>query len=429
MRREAQFGGAAFWTLRQLIINYWALPLIAVIAAPVAAIVSLWLGQHGASEFLLARDLAPVASAETAKELASTATGVTAAFLTLYFSITLLVLTLAAGNLGVRLIDRWIDKRLVRISMAGLAFCLVFSLIILAAIDPAADMADVPLFSLLVLIILQMINIAMMGVSLHDLGRTMFVDRSIARIGRDAATPNLPVTAGEAWRGEWAQTIPARRTGYVEGINYAWLAKKLSDHPGRLHFCKAPGAHVLEGEALVLCERDGVDPHYIDKAIAIGDFRSDGQGPVFFIRLLVEIAARALSPGINDSYTARAACDALTHAMAGQLGSWVDRADQPLYADDCRFEIPGQDFAALFAGPLATLRQSAADYPAIAARMIDNFGRLLHHDAMMNRSPELRAFLCTQADALADHALAQTQQHLDRETLESARRNCVGEAA
>ena len=56
------------------------------------------------------------------------------------------------------------------------------------------------------------------------------------------------------------------------------------------------------------------------RTVAIGDFRSSVQSTVYQVRLLVEVASRALSPGINDFYTALACADQLAAALAGSIG-------------------------------------------------------------------------------------------------------------
>jgi uncharacterized membrane protein len=141
---------------------------------------------------MLDNGLSPVTTADAAKETAGIVAGIDAALLTLFFSISLLVLTLAAGNLGVRLIDRWLGKRLVQVSIAGLTFTTLFSVLTLAAIDSEADLAQTPLATITVMLALLAVNLAMLAVALHDLGRTMFIDKAIDSLGKDARIPWRP---------------------------------------------------------------------------------------------------------------------------------------------------------------------------------------------------------------------------------------------
>ncbi|MEO1921140.1 MAG: DUF2254 family protein, partial [Sphingomonadaceae bacterium] len=102
--------GLRAWILHRLVANYWSLPAVAVIAAPIVAALVLWADRAGAGAWVFARGLNLLVAADTAQDLAIAIVGIDAAFLTLYWSVTLIVLTLATGHLGVRLVDRWLDK-------------------------------------------------------------------------------------------------------------------------------------------------------------------------------------------------------------------------------------------------------------------------------------------------------------------------------
>ena len=415
MAHGAPIKGMRDWLLHRLVANYWSLPMVAVVVAPIVGGLGLWLDPRGLTAWIRENGLTPVAAADTAQDLAIAAVGVDAAFITLYFSIVLIVLTLAAGNLGMRLVDRWLDKAVVRVSMSGLAFCLVHAMVVLMAIDPDATLDELPLFSIAAMFALQLVNLGMLGVAAHDLGRTMFVDRSIANLGKEAGQSGIPVKGRPASDGTWAHRITAPREGYVQGIGLARLVDTLSSC-GRVRFCVAPGQHVLAGEALVLAETRVADEKAVLRAIPIGAFRSNAESTVFQVRLLVEVAARALSPGINDFYTALACADRLTCAMAAQFALWVEDGEVPVYAKHHAFELPGQDFRGLFAAPMKAFRQAAADYPSVTIRMIDNYARL---HRLADR-PGLAAYFETQARDLADHAVARTDFAKDIQDIENA---------
>jgi len=408
------------WVAHRLVANYWFLAICAVIAAPLAFALSLALDRRYLSDWLIAHDLAPVATADTAKEVASVIAGIDAAFITLYFSISLIVLTIAAGNLGVRLIDRWLGRHLVRVSIAGLSFSLIFAVLTLAAIDAEAPLAETPLATLSITILLLAVNVAMLAVALHDLGRTMFVDKAIDALAGDAIDGIRAIAGRAPFSGTFAQTVAAPRDGYVEGVDLDRLVDRLAGHEGAVRICVAPGQHVLKGEPLAQFERRLPSAGAVKKALPIGPFRSDRQGSVFQIRLIVEIAARALSPAVNDFYTALAAADALAEIILRHRESWVDPEQIAVSADHPRFELPGQDFHGLFGDPLNAFRQAAADYPAVSIRMIDNYGRVMRCVSEAGGSPRLASYLADCARALRDHAEDRAQAERDREEIRNA---------
>ena len=406
------------WVLHRLTANYWSLALGAVFLAPIVFAALLHLDRNGLTDWILAQDLAPVATSETARDTAGVIAGIDAAFITLYFSISLLVLTIAAGNLAVRLIDRWLGKRLVRVSIAGLSFSLVFAVLTMAAIDPQADLAETPLAVFAASVLLLAVNVVMLSVALHDLGRTMFVDKAIDAIARDASERRVFVEARPAFEGSFEKTIDAPRNGYIEGVDMDRLVKLLGQDAGTIRVCVAPGQHVLKGQTLVAMERTSEQADKALRCIPIGGFRSNSQGAVFQIRLLVEIAARALSPAVNDFYTALAVSDALAETIGAHCRNWVAPDAMPVRKGDPHVELPGQDFAGLFADPLAAFRQAAAPYPSVSIRMIGNLGRVVRlHCA---NSAGLHDFLETYARQLHAQAREQCDLEFDRLALDEA---------
>ncbi len=420
MAAKGPIGGIRDWVIHRLVANYWSLPLIAVVAAPLVAGLVLWADAQGAGRWLYDHGLALFTSADTAQDVAAAVVGINVAFLTLYWSIVLIVLTLATGNLGVRLVDRWLDKGLVRLSMAGLTFCLVFSVIVFARIDAPAPIARLPHFALTANLTLGAINLAMLGVAIHDLGRTMFIDRSIAHIGREAEQIAVPVTPRAPFTGRWTHVIPAPRGGYVQSIDLATAGKALERHRGAVRFCAAPGQHILEGEALVRFEHAPPDDKAILATIPIADYRSSIESTVFQVRLLVEVAARAMSPGINDFYAALACADQIAAAIAGNAQTWVEDGEVAADETEPRFELPGQDFRGLFEEPLKAFRQSASDYPAVAIRMIENYGRLAALLGDRRCPAGLITFLEAAARELHDQAGARMEVAADRDDLDAA---------
>ena len=405
------------WFLHRLTANYWSLALGAVLLAPLVFAGSLHLDRNGATDWLLDNDLAPVATADTARDAAAVIAGIDAAFLTLYFSISLIVLTIAAGNLGVRLIDRWLGKRLVRVSIAGLCFTLIHAVLTMSAIDPEAQLSDTPLLTFASAILLLAVNTVMLAVATHDLGRSMFIDRAIDALAQDGRKHIVRVIPVTDFPSDLTHTIAAPRSGYVEGIEL----DRISDALRKCGFARlavAPGQHVLKGEPLIFSESKCPEEKDVTRAIPIGNFRSNTQGAVFQIRLLVEIAARALSPAVNDFYTALAAVDALVEIASGHCSNWVDEGETPVSANHEEIALPGQDFRGLFEAPLAALRQAAAPYPSVSIRILQNLSRFVQN--YCTDIAGLAAYVREYGRQVHQQARAQCEVDYDREALDRA---------
>ena len=101
--------------------------------------------------------------------------------------------------------------------------------------------------------------------------------------------------------------IPAPRTGYVQNVDPDVLKDVAETADCRLQVLAPPGRFVRRGEALARLEigacKEDVRRRLLS-AFAIGDGRSFDQDPRHALAVLGEIAARALSPGVNDPGTA-----------------------------------------------------------------------------------------------------------------------------
>ena len=417
MSIETRLPGRIGWLIHRIIASYWYLAVSAVLSAVPAGLFLLWLDGNGATGWLLDRGWGTVASGETAKDSVAVMAGVNAAFITLYFSITLIVLTMAASNLGVRLIDRWLDRGLTRVSIAGLSFTLIVTLIVLLATDAEDNIFEVPQLSVGAVFVLQAINVAMLSVSLHDLGRTMFVDTSIDRIAQDARSRSLSLVGIGKRSPDWGTVIRAPREGYIESVDLDRL-RKMVDENGRARVEAAPGQHVMKGQAILRVEPD-LDEDKVAQLAPIGPYRSSNQGVVFHVRLLVEIGARALSPAINDFYTAITCADKLASIMRSQADTWVAPDAEPALECDRHIELPGQDFRGLFDDPLSAFRQAACQYPSVTIRMIGNYGRVAHDLRRHGHSDDgLPGFLRLLARQLADHGASVAQYEHDINDIE-----------
>jgi uncharacterized membrane protein len=131
---------------------------------------------------------------------------------------------------------------------------------------------------------------------------------------------------------------------------------------------------------------------------------------------IVEIAIRALSPAVNDTFTGVAcvdwAADAMLMAADVSLsdGCWYDRAGK------MRLRVPPLRLERLVKLAFDQIRQAAADNPAVLIRILDIIRRITP------RMPTegARQALMAQADAVREAARAKVLVQLDRDDVEAA---------
>ncbi len=397
--------------------SFWALPALMIVAALAVLALAIMADRAGLSEWLFARDLHLVETGDGFRETVGTIAALNGAFVTLYFSITLLVLTIAASNLGVRLIDRWIARPFVRATLGLLLAATASSLLLLMVGDLEGEGASLLHGSLILIALLMLVELVWLAVALHDLGRAIFVDTAIAAIEQDGcrdAEDHVRAVAAPLWQAE--QPVLALRSGYVLSVDIESIAKLAKDDRNAFRLVRAAGDHVLPGEPLAFA-REPLTPDEIEKvcrAFTTGPTRADQEGLSYRARLLVEMAARALSPAVNDFYTARACVDALVVLMLRHRARLT--SDGELLEDRPGIYCPAATFERIFARPVDALRQAAAPYPAIAIRFIERTAAA----AALSADPAFHARMRHFSAQMRAHAVERAEFGDDRNDIDNS---------
>jgi len=153
------------------------------------------------------------------------------------------------------------------------------------------------------------------------------------------------------------------------------------------------GAFVVQNTALALLAlEEPPDQETIaalNGAYSIGRYRTVEQDPAFGIRQLVDMALKAMSPGINDTSTAVMCVDYLT-AILAQLAARKFPTLQRYEGDELRVMTIAPTFEGLLAEAFDQIRGSAGGNVAIMARMLSAFETLIDLTDRPNRRRAIR---------------------------------------
>jgi len=163
-----------------------------------------------------------------------------------------------------------------------------------------------------------------------------------------------------------------------------------------------PGQFLLRGEVLAaVCPKSAaatLEP-VIDRAVKIGRHRTLTQDSEFGIAQIVEIAIRALSPAVNDTFTGVACVDWLADALLVLAenpplqGNWFD------LAGELRLWMPDLHLHRLIKLAFDQIRQASAQTPAVLIRQLEVIARI---GPRMPRG--CRAILTLEAGAIMEAA-------------------------
>lgn len=252
------------------------------------------------------------------------------------FSITIVALQLAAANFGPRLLRNFMRDMGNQIVLGTFIATFLYCLLVLRRIYGEDYDPFVPHIAVTIGIILSFASISVLIYFIHHASTIIQVSHVIAdvvadlddgiarlfpeKIGQGKA--EKPRRVGEIPQHFEAQACPVRSTGngYVQAIDDESLLKIARNHDLLLQLKLRPGKFAANGNTVVLVyPGDQVNQDLANKindAFLLGRERTEQQDIEFPLNQLVEIALRALSPGINDPYTAIRCLDRLSAALA-----------------------------------------------------------------------------------------------------------------
>jgi len=226
----------------------------------------------------------------------------------------------------------------------------------------------------------------------------------------------VPDDAAILRQAENGATVSCGKSGYLQHVDHGALVAAAHAADALIVLRFRPGQFVFRGEplaAIVPAGNVGTLEAVIDRGVRIGRHRTLTQDSEFGIAQVVEIAIRALSPAVNDTFTGVACVDWLAEALLTLAerppleGNWYDTGSR------LRVWMPPVRLERLVKFAFDQIRQAAATTPAVLIRQLDAIRRL---------SPRLpdacRQALSDQADAILDTASALVA--LDRRDLDAA---------
>lgn len=381
----------------------WRTPFTALLTVPASIAVTvgasavplIMIERHwGTPDFLNALGTGAIRSL-----LAVVATGAMTA-LSLAYSLTLVVFTLAASSIGPRLLKRFTTERVNQVTAGLLGGTFLYALVVIGfSSGPPPRIAAAGAGLLAVASVVQLIWFV------RDVAQSVSVDDEIAQItGRlrkeiarlkDIVEDAPPVSEGWTFH----PTICAQEAGYLVRPDSDALCDIASKADIVLRIDRVAGDYVLAGTPVMSICGQVSDEH----AEALGDLvrleasRSDFGTVHFSVNLLVEIALRALSPGVNDTFTALAVSDMLSGALAD-----IEDKEPKLevLADDDgnpRVIIPGIELRKVFGQAFHPLRRAAGHNVLMAQGLARAYGRLFK-----NGGDDVRAVMTDHARLLLD---------------------------
>ena len=371
---------------------------------------------------------------EAARLILSTIATAMITIVSLTFSMTIVVLTLASSQFGPRLLYNFMRDRTNQIALGVFLACFVFCLVILRTVEAESPTAFVPHLGTTAAMAFSGICIGMLIYFIHHIADSIQATTVIANVRHELETivtrmiPDSPQPNPEE-EIEWrrltelvdSDSLPLRAEGrgILQAIDHEALISWAKTYEVLIRLNHRPGEFVIRGDTL--CEVFPAKSISEEQLMLLegwfrfGSHRTLMQDIEFAFQQLVEIAVRALSSGINDPFTAMSCIDELGSGLA----LVAQRGAQPRILKDeeetPRVLVKAVDFEGVVDTAFNQIRQNGASHPAVMIRMLE----VIHAVSSSLTNPSHRAVLLRHATAIHAAACAGAPDAGDRAAIDA----------
>jgi uncharacterized membrane protein len=343
--------------------------------------------------------------------------GAVATALALVFSTSILTFSIASSQLGPRLIRRFMRDGVTQATLGAFMATLIFLVLTLASVR-TGQVDGVPRYTVAVAVLASLACFGTLVVYVHRVASTIQAPSVVASVVADLGAvlrefdtylPDVPRSGSHLEVADSAATarssgaaLLATRTGYVELIDHPRLLDAADRADAVIVLERRPGQFVVDGQTLAHVEpKEAAElvRETVAEGVEIGSARTLRQDLEFAIAQVVEIALRALSPAVNDTYTGLTCIDWLGAAMV-QIGQHpVQHGGMCADSGQLRLVVPPLRYERVLKAAFDQIRQAGDDNVAVLIRLLDSLASL----ATLVRHDHLGA-LRTHADLVLDTA-------------------------
>lgn len=377
----------------ELIASFWFIPILIILISIGTAMGLLYVDHildfkpSGGFEFII------TGSVESARSVLSIISGAMIGVAGTVFSITLVALTLASSQFGSRLLQNFMHERINQIVLGTYISTYVYCLIILNSVKSTDQLSFIPSFSVLFSIIAAIANIILLIIFIHHIAVSIQADKVIADIS-GTLSKNLkilfPEELGSGPEGDkipnvieikngyqFTRHIVSPKSGYILYMDNSMIADMAKEEDLLIELYQRPGDYLVQDKVIgeVFSNKEYVDEEALkfQDIFIIGKSRTTQQDSEFSIHQMVEIAGRALSPGVNDPYTAIACIDNLTSTMC--YLTKVKFPSQYRFDEEQNLRVIASTltFEGMMNVAFNQIRQFAGGSPSVVIRLMEAF--------------------------------------------------------
>lgn len=385
------FAGESNWRSEALRTNLWLIPAIESLAAVALFAVTVSIDQAAFHGRLRLPSWVISGSPDAAREILASLAGSVITVVGVVFSVMIVALTLASQQFGPRMLRTFIRDRGSQLTLGTFVATFFYAMLVLISIGSTF----VPHLSVTVALALTAIDLGLLIYFIHHIATAIQLPAVIASIAHDLAraidTEAEGAPADLAINGPSAEVLLTRldhsgrvvaapASGYLQLVRHATLVRIAAEHNAviRLHY--RPGHFLDEGHPMATVwppEAAGKVGRRLESVHITGPLRTLSQDIAFGIDQLVEIAIRALSPAVNDTFTALTCIDWLGASLRKIAVEWHPQSVHRDRLGAIRLITVPVSYERLVQRSFEKIRQASDGMPAVLIRQLDALYKIM----------------------------------------------------
>jgi uncharacterized membrane protein len=397
MRATRSSALGSHWRREVLRTNLWVVPSLEVLGAAALFGCTLLLDQAAYRGAFAVPSWMISGSADAARQILTSIAAAVITVVGVVFSIILVTLTLASTQFGPRMLRNFIRDRGTQLTLGTFVATFVYAVLVLVSIGPGPHGDFVPHIGVTTTLGLMVADLAILIYFIHHTAVSIQLPQVIASIARDLAGAIETQGGGQHPRDSGPECGPgtteivamlesggeavlAPTSGYVQFIRLDSLVTFAADAGAVISLNYRPGHFIMQGHPLATVwppTAAGQVSEALGHSHIAGPYRTLTQDVSFGIDQLVEIAIRALSPAVNDTFTALTCIDWLGDSLCKIMRYWhparVHRDSQG-YVRVIAAQ-PGHE--RLVQRAFEKIRQAGQGMPAVMIRQLETLAKMM----------------------------------------------------
>jgi uncharacterized membrane protein len=420
----------ADWRREALRTNLWVVPLLETVVVVVLFVVSYTVDRVAYDGLIRLPSWVLSGTADVARVLLATVAASIITVVGIVFSITIVALTLASTQFGPRMLRNFVRDPGTQLSLGTFVASFCYAMVTLVSVGGGPHGDFVPHLSITVTLILTLFDVAVLIYFLNHISTMIQLPVVIANIATslddeiDALERGGTYSFGAA-RGpshdellahltESGAPIRAPRSGYLQVIRHDILLEIATKADAVVQLPYRAGHFVVAG-GLIARVWPPEAAESVAERLALGHvtgaYRTLPQDISFGFDQLVEIALRALSPAVNDTFTGMTCVDWIADCLCRISTSWHPQRIRRDEEGHIRVIAYQPDFDRLVERTFDTIRQAAVGMPAIMIRQLEALAKVIEQTPDRKR----QTALIRQAEAIQRSSLATVPDPSDRD--------------